>query len=317
MRKLFSIVLGLAALVISGQASAACDANAGFAAAASSDCQGQAQGQLQGQAQGQLQGQQQGMQQGQIGINKNYNSDYNSNYNSNKAYGGSGYSKATAVQGQLQGNKQAANNTTTIKSDGSGNAVAAFAPSISSRSTARCVLTYSASGGGGGTGSIFSLGFALPIVDEGCVDEGLIRTGFESNSAASQAAAEEFYLHKMKLRMEEAGHITVAQVLDENGEAQKVMFNDDLKAFVPVEMHPKYQRAAAVAFADLALKAGYKPNISIANQSGFQKVSFGSGGGISEMILSDDIVESVMQDIDDTDRKDENAFVPRMQGDGN
>ncbi len=314
MRKIFSIVLGIAALALSATALAGSPC-AGISNCDDNQINAQAQGQLQGQQQGQQQGQgqgqgqlqkayggdaNQGQQQGQIGINKNYNT-----------------TKAIALQGQLQGNKQAANNTTTIKSDGSGNAVAAFAPSISSRSTARCVLTYSASGGGGGTGSIFSLGFALPIVDEGCVDEGLIRTGFESNSAASQAAAEEFYLHKMKLRMEEAGHITVAQVLDENGEAQKVMFNDDLKAFVPVEMHPKYQRAAAVAFADLALKAGYKPNISIANQSGFQKVSFGSGGGISEMVLSDDIVESVMQDIDDTDRKDENAFVARVQGDGN
>lgn len=315
MKKILSLIVGLAALVISGQASAACDANAGFAAAASSDCQGQAQGQLQGQQQGQQQGQgqgqlqkayggnaHQGQQQGQIGINKNYNTN-----------------KAIALQGQLQGNKQAANNTstTTIKSDGSGNAVAAFAPSISSRSTARCVLTYSASGGAGGTGSIFSLGFALPIVDEGCVDEGLIRTGFESNSAESQAAAEEFYLHKMKLRMEEAGHITVAQVLDDEGNTRKVMFNDDLKAFVPIEMHPKYQRAAAVAFADLALKAGYKPNISVANQSGFQKVSFGENGGFSEMVLSDDIVESVMQDIDDTDRSDENAYTPINPGDRN
>jgi len=295
MRKLLASIFALVAFAISGTAYAACDANAGFAAAASSDCQGQAQGQLQGQGQqqgqGQGQGQQQGMQQGQIGINKNYNSNYN---------------KAIALQGQLQGNKQQAKNTTIVKSDASGNAVAAFAPSLSTRSTTNCITTYSATGGAGGTGSIFSLGLTLPIRDEDCVQEQAVRTGFESNIPEAQELALELYRHQMMTIMEREGHITAAAVLDEEGNVKKVAYSKDLKAFVPMEQHPQFQEAAARHFARAMLANGYKPNVSAIGGSGFQQVSFptadGAFGTYSVNMNDDDFIDSV-QSLDDDDEK--------------
>lgn len=308
MRKLLASILAVLAFALSGTAYAACDANAGFAAAASSDCQGQAQGQLQGQ----LQGQQQGMQQGQIGINKssNYNKNYNSNYNKSNSY-----SKATAVQGQLQGNKQA--NQTNIKSDASGNSVIAYAPSISSRSTTNCITTYSGSGGGGGAGSasIFSLGLSVPIRDEDCVQEQAVRTGFESNVPEAQQLALELYRHQMATIMEKEGHITAASVLDADGNVQKVAYSKELRAFVPMEQHPKFQEAAATVFARAMLANGYQPNISTIGGSGFQQVSFPTAGGnfgAYEVNMDEDLIESVIGNIDD-----DGAYVPVNASDRN
>lgn len=297
MRKLLASIFALVAFAISSTAYAACDASAGFAAAANVDCQGQAQGQGQlqgqGQQQGQGQGQQQGMQQGQIGINKNYNGNLNKNYN-----------KAVAVQGQLQGNKQQAKNTTIVKSDASGNAVAAYAPSISSRSTTNCITTYSGSGGGGGAGSasIFSLGLSVPIRDEDCVQEQAVRTGFESNVPEAQQLALELYRHQMATIMEKEGHITAASVLDADGNVQKVAYSKELRAFVPMEQHPKFQEAAATVFARAMLANGYQPNITTIGGSGFQTVSFPTAGGsfgTYEVNMDEDLIESVIGDIDD------------------
>jgi len=302
MKKFLSLLVGLAALVISGQASAACDANAGFAAAASSDCQGQAQGQLQGQQQGQQQGQLQKayggnahQAQGQIGINKNYNTN-----------------KAIALQGQLQGNKQQAKNTTIVKSDASGNAVAAFAPSLSTRSTTNCITTYAASGGAGGTGSIFSLGLTLPIRDEDCVQEQAVRTGFESNIPEAQQLALELYRHQMTVIMEREGHITAASVLDEDGNVKKVAYSQELKAFVPMEQHPKFQEAAATVFARAMLANGYKPNVSALGGSGFQQVSFPTAHGVDQYTINmdEDLIESVIGEIDDSDGDNGWKFTP-------
>lgn len=323
MRKLLASILAAFALVVWGTAYAGspcagysnCDDNQ-----VNAQAQGQLQGQQQGQLQGQLQGQQQGMQQGQIGINKNYNSDYNynKNYSSNKNYTNS---KAVAVQGQLQGNKQAANNTTTIKSDASGNAVAAFAPSLSTRSTTNCITTYSATGGAGGTGTIFSLGLTLPIRDEDCVQEQAVRTGFESNIPEAQELALELYRHQMTTIMEREGHITAAAVLDADGNVQKVAYSQDLKAFVPMEQHPKFQEAAARHFARAMLANGYKPNISAVGGSGFQQVSFPTAGGAfgtySVNMNDDDLIDSV-QDLDDDDESNGWKFTPTTGGiDGN
>ena len=316
MRKLLASILAAFALSVSGPVLAGSPC-AGISNCDDNQIQGQAQGQLQGQQQGQGQAQgqiginhqnqnayggsayggnaHQGQLQGQIGINKNYND--NNAYS--KAYGG----KAVAVQGQLQGNKQAASNTINLKSDASGNRVAAFAPSISSRSTTNCVTTYSASGGSGGTGSVFSLGFSLPIRDEDCVMEQAVRTGFESNIPEAQALALDLYRHQMTTISEREGHITAANVLDDEGNIKKVMYSEDLKAFVPVEKHPKYQRAAAIAFTEAMFKAGYKPNVSVVNSSGFQTVSFPLGGQDYTMNMDEDLIESVLVSIDDDDRQ--------------
>ena len=129
MRKLLASILAAFALSVSGPVLAGSPC-AGISNCDDNQIQGQAQGQLQGQQQGQGQAQgqiginhqnqnayggsayggnaHQGQLQGQIGINKNYND--NNAYS--KAYGG----KAVAVQGQLQGNKQAASNTINLKS---------------------------------------------------------------------------------------------------------------------------------------------------------------------------------------------------------
>jgi hypothetical protein len=311
MRKLLASILAAFALSVSGSAFAGSPC-AGISNCDDNQIQGQLQGQQQGQLQGQLQGQQQGMQQGQIGINKNYNSDYNANYNSNKAYGGKAYSnsKAIAVQGQLQGNKQGVS----IKSDASGNRVAAFAPSISSRSTTNCISTYSASGGSGGTGSVFSLGFSLPIRDEDCVMEQAVRTGFESNIPEAQELALDLYRHQMTTIAEREGHIVAANVLDGEGNVQKVLYSKELKAFVPVERHPQYQRAAAIAFTEAMFQAGYKPNVSAVNGSGFQTVSFPLGGQDYTMNMDEDLIESVLIGIDDDNRI---KFTSRGQAEGN
>ncbi len=299
MRKILSIVLGIAALALSGTALA------GSPCAGYSNCddnqvnaQGQLQGQQQGQAQGQQQGQQQGMQQGQIGINKS--SNYNGNYNSNKAYGGSGYSKATAVQGQLQGNKQQTKNTTIVKSDASGNAVAAFAPSISSRSTTNCISTYAASGGGGGTGSIFSLGLSIPIRDEDCVMEQAIRTGFESNNATAQSLALELYEHQVAAIMVREGHDQIEKVAlgPTDGETIDVMYSEERDAWVPKEQHPTFRRAAAIAYTEMLMQAGYEPNIQVKSYGNMMNVSHITVNG-EEQLLDEDLVESVLNDIDD------------------
>lgn len=314
MRKLLASIFTLVALTFSGSALAVCDAAFG-SPCSDNVIQGQAQGQAQGQQQGQLQGQQQGMAQGQIGINKNYNSaynknsNYNGNYNSSKAYGGN--AKATAVQGQLQGNKQQSN--VNVNSDASGNAVAAFAPSLSTRSTTNCITTYSATGGAGGTGSIFSLGLTLPIRDEDCVQEQAVRTGFESNIPEAQALALELYRHQMTTIMEREGHITAAAVYDADGNVQKVAYSQELKAFVPMEQHPKFQEAAARHFARAMLANGYKPNVSAVGGSGFQQVSFPTAGGaFGEYTVNmndDDFIDSV-QDLDDDDESNGWKFTP-------
>lgn len=289
MRKILSIILGIAALALSSPAFAVCDAAFG-SPCSDNQLNAQAQGQLQGQQQGQQQGQVQGMQQGQIGINKNYNY---SGGGYAKAYGGN--AKATAVQGQLQGNKQGVN----IKSDASGNAVAAFAPSLSTRSTTNCITTYAASGGGGGTGSIFSLGVTLPIRDEDCVQEQAVRTGFESNIPEAQNLALELYRHQMTTIMEREGHITAASVLDADGNVKKVAYSQELQAFVPIENHPKFQEAAATVFARAMLANGYKPNVSAIGGSGFQRVSFPTAEGTGYVDMDEDLIESVIGDIDD------------------
>ena len=298
MRKLLASIFALVAFAISSTAYAACDANAGFAAAASSDCQGQAQGQLQGQAQGQLQGQGQG--QGQEQSSRNYNTNFNT-------------AKATAIQGQLQGNKQKSSTNVNVKNDASGNAVAAFAPSLSTRSTTNCITTYAASGGGGGTGSIFSLGLTLPIRDEDCVQEQAVRTGFESNIPEAQQLALELYRHQMLVIMDREGHITTSQVLDEEGNVKKVAYSKDLKAFVPMEQHPQFQEAAARHFARAMLANGYKPNVSAIGGSGFQQVSFptakGAFGTYSVNMNDDDLIDSV-QSLDDDDEDNGWKFTP-------
>lgn len=302
MKKLLTIVVGLVALALSSSAFAFGD----YVDESQNQGQGQAQGQgqQQGQGQGQGQGQQQGMQQGQIGINKNYNG----NLNYNKAYSGS-YSKA--IQGQLQGNKQA--NQTNIKSDASGNAVAAFAPSLSTRSTTNCITTYAASGGAGGTGSIFSLGLTLPIRDEDCVQEQAVRTGFESNIPEAQQLALELYRHQMLTIMDREGHITTSQVLDADGNVQKVAYSQDLKAFVPMEQHPKFREAAARHFARTMIDHGYKPNVTAIGGSGFQQVSFPTAGGAfgtyTVNMNDDDLIDSV-QSLDDDDEDNGWKFTP-------
>ena len=306
MKTILSLIVGAVALALSSTAFA------GSPCAGISNCddnqinaQAQGQGQLQGQqqGQGQLQGQQQGQnayggkayggnayskggsayqQQGQIGINKNNN-----------------VNKVLGVQGQLQGNKQQAVNKVSIQSDASGNRVAAFAPSISSRSTTNCISTYSASGGSGGTGSVFSLGFSLPIRDEDCVMEQAVRTGFESNIPEAQDLALDLYRHQMTTIAEREGHIVAANVLDDDGNVRKVLYSKELKAFVPTEKHPQYQRAAAIAFTEAMFKAGYKPNVSVVNSSGFQTVSFPLGGQDYTMHMDEDLIESVLVGIDD------------------
>lgn len=329
MKRFRTMLAGIASLALAGAVQAGspcagysnCDDNQ-----VNAQAQGQLQGQLQGQAQGQLQGQGQGQgqQQGNIGINKqnqnayggyaeggkafqgqlqgqigiNKNDNDNSNYSSN-----SNNNKAIAVQGQLQGNKQQAVNKVSIRSDASGNRVAAFAPSISSRSTTNCISTYSASGGSGGTGSVFSLGFSLPIRDEDCVMEQAVRTGFESNIPEAQELALDLYRHQMTTIAEREGHITAANVLDEEGNIKKVLYSQDLKAFVPVAKHPKYQRAAAIAFTEAMFKAGYKPNVGTVNSSGFQTVSFLMGGRDYTINMDEDLIESVIGDIDDDERQ--------------
>ncbi len=308
MRKLLASILAAFALSVSGPVLA------GSPCAGISNCDdNQIQGQLQGQQQGQ------GQAQGQIGINHQNQNAYGGNGYA-KAYGGNAHqgqqqgqiginknynaNKAVAVQGQLQGNKQAANNTTTIRSDASGNAVAAFAPSLSTRSTTNCITTYSATGGAGGTGTIFSLGLTLPIRDEDCVQEQAVRTGFESNIPEAQALALELYRHQMTTIMEREGHITAAAVLDEEGNVKKVAYSQEMKAFVPMEQHPKFQEAAARHFARAMLANGYKPNVSAVGGSGFQQVSFPTAGGAfgeyTVNLNDDDLIDSV-QDLDDDD----------------
>lgn len=288
MRKLLASIAALVALTFASSAYAQCEG--GFGGNCSGNTiQGQAQGQAQGQQQGQLQGQGQG--QGQEQSSRNYNTNFNT-------------AKATAIQGQLQGNKQQAKNTNIVKSDASGNAVIAYAPSISSRSTTNCITTYSGSGGGGGAGSasIFSLGLSVPIRDEDCVQEQAVRTGFESNVPEAQQLALELYRHQMATIMEKEGHITAASVLDADGNVQKVAYSKELRAFVPMAQHPKFQEAAANAWARTILKAGYRPNVTAIGGSGFQQVSFptaNGGSGSYTVNMDEDLIESVIGDIDD------------------
>jgi len=302
MKKFLSLIAGLAALALSSTAYAGSPC-AGISNCDDNQIQGQLQGQ--GQAQGQLQGQ--GQAQGQIGINKQNQNAYGGNAHQGQAQGQIGINKnynatkAVAVQGQLQGNKQAASNSTTIRSDASGNAVAAFAPSLSTRSTTNCITTYSASGGAGGTGTIFSLGLTLPIRDEDCVQEQAVRTGFESNIPEAQALALVLYRHQMTTIMEREGHITAASVLDAEGNVQKVAYSQDLQAFVPIEQHPKFQEAAATVFARAMLANGYRPNVTAIAGSGFQRVSFPTIDGIGYVDMDEDLIESVIGDIDDDD----------------
>lgn len=308
MKKLFVILAGLAALALSSSAFAQCEG--GFGGNCSGNQiqgQGQGQGQQQGQQQGQGQGQAQGQianggagygghqAQGQIGINKNYN-------------------KNVALQGQLQGNVQGTKINQSYSA--AGNTVGAFAPSISARSTAPCVITYAASGGNGGapSTSIFSLGLHIPIKDDDCVRESMIRTGNESNDPVQQKLAQEMYEHQMLKMMEEDGHLKVSSVIDSDGNVQKVMYHNDLAAFVPVQSHPQYQRAAAVLLVDKMIQAGYTPHVNATTGSGFQRVSFDTGtDGSPELIFDEDMIESVINDVDDDGAK----FVPVDTGDRN
>jgi len=331
MRKLLASILAAFALSVSGPVLAGSPC-AGISNCDDNQIQGQAQGQgqLQGQLQGQGQGQQQGMAQGQIGINKQNQNAYGGNGYA-KAYGGNAHqgqaqgqiginknnnsNKVLGIQGQLQGNKQKASNTVNIQSDASGNRVAAFAPSISSRSTTNCITTYSASGGSGGTGSVFSLGFSLPIRDEDCVMEQAVRTGFESNVPEAQALALDLYRHQMTAISVREGHITAATVLDAEGNAQKVAYSEELSAFVPVESHPKFQEAAATVFARAMLANGYKPNVTAVGGSGFQRVSFPTMEGIGYVDMDEDLIESVIGEIDDDANK--MKFTSRNAAEGN
>ncbi len=313
MRKIPSLLLGIAALALSSTANATGDC-AGFGNCDDNQINAQAQGQQQGQQQGQkayggdggdayskayggkAYGGNAYQQQGQIGINKNYNTN-----------------KVLGIQGQLQGNKQQAVNKVSIKSDASGNAVAAFAPSISSRSTTNCISTYAASGGGGGTGSIFSLGLSIPIRDEDCVMEQAIRTGFESNNARAQGLALELYEHQVTAIMVREGHDSIEKVAlgPTDAETIDVMYSEERDAWVPKEQHPTFRRAAAIAYTEMLMQAGYEPNIQVKNYGGMMNVSHIVVNGESQL-LDEDLVESVLEGIDD-----DNVFKPVDASDRN
>lgn len=311
MKKLLALALAIAGLAFSSSSFAQCNA-AGFVGTVE-DCanQQQLQGQAQGQAQGQGQGQAQSTDVGN-GIG---------NFSPNAAAG------AAAYQGQLQGNVglgsgNSTSITQTYNADTNGkNNVFAFAPSISSRSTTNCITTYSASGGNGGNTSVFSLGLSIPIRDEDCVAEQAVRTGFETSIPEAQQLALELYKHQMGVLMEKQGHLKVATVLDNNGQTQKVMYSDDLRAFVPIEKHPTYQKAAAVAYVDAMLKAGYTPRVSATNKSGFQTVSFPLNDSVQnvsfdEVSIDGELIEAVIPDVVRADA-DKAKFVPVQVGDRN
>lgn len=299
MKKFLSLIVGLAALALSSAAFAVGPC-AGLANCNDNQIQGQLQGQAQGQAQGQGQGQQQDVNVGNGFANFSPNAKADADaYSKSSAYSGA---SAYGKQGQLQGNVGLGSGNKTsvnVKNDASGNAVAAFAPSLSTRSTTNCITTYAASGGGGGTGSIFSLGVTLPIRDEDCVQEQAVRTGFESNIPEAQQLALELYRHQMATIMEKEGHITAASVLDENGNVKKVAYSTELRAFVPIEKHPKFRLAAATMYARTLLDAGYTPNVSRIGGSGFQRVSFPTLEGSGYVDMDEDLIESVIGEIDD------------------
>jgi hypothetical protein len=280
MKKLLAAFAATIALVFSGTVYAQCDANAtGFAAAGVNDCNAQQQGQ--GQAQGQQQGQQQGQGQGQGQLQA-----------------------AIAAQGQLQGNV-GNTSTMTVQSDASGNSVIAYAPSISSRSTTNCITTYSGSGGAGGSGSasIFSLGLSVPIRDEDCVMEQAIRTGFESSLPEAQQLALELYKHQVAAIQVREGHDPVEKVAMIDGTTVDVMFDEKKDAWVPKEAHPKFRRAAAIAYTEMLMKAGYEPNVRapIKGYGEMMNVSYITVNG-QEQAITDEVVDAIL--IEESIRED-------------
>lgn len=180
--------------------------------------------------------------------------------------------KAYARQAQQQGQKQVVNvygaggenggagqqstssttNTTTISSHG---AELAFAPDVSVRSTAPCMIGIGASAGWFGAAGSFS----GAVTDKNCQRLEAARIGWASGNPKIMERASAIYWATTEDLIGPKGDVEkVAWIDPRSGEqlTAEVVYDPNDQTYKPREQHPKYVRAAAIAHYEALIKAG-------------------------------------------------------------